>query len=212
MKLSVPAATIVAMAFYSKSIAAFSLGKQQFGRHAAKIIGATYLSSNTHHITHVSATKKNPIRSFTASSTSLSMSSSDNAPFKTWTFDKHCDSMDFTEISSASISITDDLATTDDSDLVMIGVYGPEKKEDEEEEEKGDDEEVPAPELVGKAKDIDGLLEGALTDLMMENYKEFKHGAALGKVTPVLRIFSGAKVRLRNSVIHCVFFKVCGKY
>jgi hypothetical protein len=192
MKLSVPAATIVAMAFYSKSAAAFSISKQQLGRHAAKIIGATAYLSNTPF--QVSAAKKNtPIRSF-SKSTSLNMA--DKAPFKTWTFDKACDTMDFTELSSASIYITDDLATTDDSDLIMFGIYGPEKKEDEDDESENKEEgkEVSEPTLIGKAKEIDELFEGALTDLMMENYKEFKHGAALGKVTPVLRIFSGAKV------------------
>lgn len=116
------------------------------------------------------------------------------APFKTWTFDDACDTMEFNDVSSASISITDDLASTDDSDLVMFGIYGPEEKEDEE-GEKGDDEETPAPVLIGKAKEIDDLFEGALTDLLMENYKDFKHGSALGKVTPVLRIFSGSKTK-----------------
>lgn len=113
------------------------------------------------------------------------------APFKTWTFDDACDTMEFNDVSSASISITDDLASTDDSDLVMFGIYGPEEKEDE----KGDEEETPAPILIGKAKEIDDLFEGALTDLLMENYKDFKHGSALGKVTPVLRIFSGSKTK-----------------
>jgi len=195
MKLSVPAATIVAMALCPKSIAAFSLlGKQQsFSRHAAKLIGATNILSNSNF--YVSATKKDSVfnRAFTtATKSSLNMVSEDNTPFKTWTFDKHCDTMDFNEVSSASIVITDELSSTDDADLLVIGVYGPEKKEGDEGEE---EVEVAAPSLAGKAKDIDDLLEGALTDLMMENYKDFKHGAAAGKTTPVLRTFSGGKAK-----------------
>ena len=196
MKLSVPASTIIAMALYGTSSAAFSLGRQTMGRkvvsNAAKIFGATaYLGYSP-----VAASAANNIstRSF-AKSSALNMA--EKTPFKTWTFDKACDTMEFNDVSSASITITDDLKTIDDSDLVIIGVYGPKKDEDDEddEEEKKDDEEIPKPTLTGKAKDLDDLLEGALTDLMEENYKAFKHGAAAGTATPVLRIFSGDKTK-----------------
>ena len=61
--------------------------------------------------------------------------------------------------------------------------------------DKDDDEEVPEPVLVGKAKELDETMDGALTDLMMENFKEFKHGAKAGGTTPVVRIVSpGSKV------------------
>jgi len=196
MKLSVPAATISAMAFYGSTSAAFSLGRQHLGRkvvgNAAKIFGATaYLA---HGPVAASAAKDVQTRSF-GRSTSLNMA--EEAPFKTWTFDKACDTMEFNDVSSASIAITDDLKTIDDSDLVIIGVYGPKKdeNEDDDEEVKKGDEEVAKPTLVGKAKDLDDLLEGALTDLMEENFKDFKHGASAGKATPVLRIFSGDKTK-----------------
>lgn len=121
----------------------------------------------------------------------------DKKSFETWTFDKPCDTMEFNVVSSASISISDDLSTIDDSDLVIVGIYGPKKdveEEDDEDEDEKDDKEVPEPTLVGKAKELDEQFGGALTDLMMENFKAFKHGAAAGSATPVLRIYSGDKV------------------
>jgi len=195
MKLSVPSATIIAMAFYGSTSAAFSLGRQNIGRkavgNAAQIFGATaYLA---HGPVAVSAAKNFQTKSF-SKATALNMAK--EAPFKTWSFDKACDTMEFNDVSSASIAITDDLKTIDNSDLVIIGVYGPKKDEEEDDDEaKKEDEEVSQPTLVGKAKDLDDLLEGALTDLMEENFKDFKHGASAGKATPVLRIFSGDKTK-----------------
>lgn len=199
MKLSLPSATITAMALYGSTSAAFSIGRQNLGRkvvsNAAKVFGATaYLAQAP---MQVSAARNGPIRAFTKSSlTALNMAEKE-APFKTWTFDKACDTMEMSEVSEATISITDDLKSIDDSDLVIIGVYGPKKDEDEDEKEEDskDEEEMPEPVLVGKAKELDDLLEGALTDLMEENYKEFKHGAAAGTATPVLRIYSGDKTK-----------------
>ena len=200
MKLTVPSATIFAMAFYSSSAAAFSMSKQHLGRNvvsnAAKIFGATYLSAQAP--VSVFAAKgafPNGKRAFSKStSTALNMADEKKeAPFKTWTFDNACDEMEFNELSEATISITDDLSQLDDSDLVMFGIYGAEEKEDEE-NDKDDDDAVPEPALVGEAKTIDEMFEGALTDLLMENYKAFKHGGSVGAVTPVLRIFSGEKV------------------
>ena len=113
------------------------------------------------------------------------------APFKTWTFDKACDEMEFNKLSEATISITDDLSSLDDSDLVVFGIYGAEEKEEEEDA-------VPEPTLVGEAKASDEMFEGALTDLLMENYKAFKHGGSAGAETPVLRIVSGKKVSFES--------------
>ena len=73
MKLSVPAATIVAMALYSKSAAAFSISKQQLGRHAAKIIGATAYLSNTPFQLTYGSNPFNPTLSIDVGSNTLSI-------------------------------------------------------------------------------------------------------------------------------------------
>ncbi len=99
-------------------------------------------------------------------------------------------------VASISMSITDDVSSVDDSDLIVLGIHGPKKDDDDEEEETKDkDEEVPEPVLVGKAKDLDEEFGGALTNLMIENYKEFQHGAKANGATPLLTIVSsGGKV------------------
>lgn len=193
MKLSIPAATITAMAF-SSCAAAFSAVRPHFGRNvvsnAAKVFGATAYLTQTP--VRVSAARSVPSRAFGRAS---ALNMADEAAFKTWTFDKACDTMDFNEVSSTSISLTDDISSIDDSDLIIFGIYGPSKDDEDDDEEKKVDEEIPEPVLVGKAKALDEQFEGALTDLMMENYKAFKHGAAAGTATPVLRIFSGEKTK-----------------
>ena len=115
------------------------------------------------------------------------MSTSPDAPFTTWTFDKACDTMEFTDFLSASVSITSDASSLDDSDLVILGVYGPEETEDENEDNESKEEEAVAPALEGKLKELDEELDGALTEIMMENSKEFKNGSALGATTPTIR-------------------------
>ena len=116
------------------------------------------------------------------------MSTSPDAPFTTWTFDKACDTMEFTDFLSASVSVTSDASSLNDSDLVILGVYGPEETEDEnEDDESKKEEEEAAPILEGKLKELDEELDGALTDIMMENSKDFKNGSVLGATTPTIR-------------------------
>ena len=110
-----------------------------------------------------------------------------DSPFTTWTFDKACESMDWSELSSAKALFSKDLSTLEDSDLVILGVYAPACDDEDEENNDSDKEEV-APILEGKVKEIDESLGGALTDLMVENAKTFKAGAAFGKTTPTLRM------------------------
>ena len=90
-------------------------------------------------------------------------------PFNTWTFDKHCETMDWSptpEASLTAISASD--ASTDDADLIIIGVLAPKKDEDADED---DDKEIDPIVFTGKAKEIDDSLGGALTELAAENSK-----------------------------------------
>jgi leucyl aminopeptidase len=67
----------------------------------------------------------------------------------------------------------------------------PVKEDDEnEKDENGDDEdkEEPVMELLGKVKQMDETLDGALLDLLKENIKSFKNGAKVGSTTPTLRV------------------------
>lgn len=113
-------------------------------------------------------------------------------PFKTWTFDDACDTMEFNRLISATMSVGGDLSTVDDSDLIVLGIYGPPKESDDDdnEEEKSDKADVPEPSLVGKVKELDEELGGALTEILMENYKAFQHGGKAGSTTPVVRLAS----------------------
>lgn len=123
------------------------------------------------------------------------------APFTTWTFDEPCRTMEFNRIASSSMSLSGDESLIDDSDLIVVGIYGPPKDEkeddgDEEDTKKDDDEPTPEPTLSGKAKALDEELGGAITEALMENYKEFKHGSGAGKTTPTLRVVSsGSKTK-----------------
>lgn len=192
------------MAFLS-SVAAFSsVGKGRFGRkavcNATKSLSGTIACFRNASPKHIHD-KHFPImkRAFgsESSTTTAALNMANIAPFKTWTFDKPCDTMEFNELSSISISISDDISTVDSSDLVVFGIYGPKKNGDDDEDdvddEKNKDKTIPKPTLVGHLKKIDENSNGALTDLMMENHKEFKHGASVGTTTPVFRFFDGNK-------------------
>lgn len=152
--------------------------------------GAAFAKSNTNNRNTFLTKKK---------LTTMSASKEDaTTPFPTWTFDEPCRTMELTSVSSASITVAD--AVGDDSDLIILGIYGPkkeEKEDDEDEDKKEDDEdEVPEPTLVGKAKELDEELGGALTEAMIENYKAFKNGANAGGSTPTLRVVSsGSKTK-----------------
>jgi len=108
------------------------------------------------------------------------------APFTTWTYDKPCEEMSWTEPKSPSLlSVSSDASAADDFDLVIVGIFAPAKDDESKEELK--------PALAGAAADLDTSLGGALSSVMEENYKAFKHGASAGSVTPTIRIFDGSK-------------------
>ena len=199
MKLVIASTSLFAM---TSAVAAFSsITRRQFrhgitnhaARNVASMFTATAYMAPTPAFAGIGGRSSSIVRNNhkKASSSSLSMA---EAPFTTWTFDEPCDTMEFNRITTASMDATGEMSVVDDSDLVVIGIYGPAKKEDEEnEDEKKDD--VPEPELDGKAKDLDEELGGAITEIMMENYKAFKHGGSAGGTTPTLRLASsGSKV------------------
>ena len=196
MKLTLPSSIIVAMALYGTRATAFStIARHQFGRNvvstAAKSAAASFLSAGA----LLNPTPVSAARSFTTGFSALRMADVDSeAPFKTWTFDKSCDSMECNEVGSISISISDDASAVEYADLIVLGIQGPEK-EKEGDEKKDDDEDVPEPMLLGKAKELDEQFGGALTDLLSQNYNEFKHGAKASSTTPTLTIVAnGGKV------------------
>ena len=125
----------------------------------------------------------------------------DLKPFTTWSFDKPCEQMEMTEIPCPSLSISDRpwISAMETSDLAIIGVFGPETDDEEESDEV---EEVV---LGGMAKELDETLDGALTELIKDNQKDFK-GAAAGTATPTLRIVTvgsdgKSKVRLAHFMV-----------
>lgn len=115
----------------------------------------------------------------------MSKDKPDINPFTTWSFDKPCEQMDMTDIPTPLLSISDRpwISAMETSDLAIIGVFGPET--DEEEEESDEEQEVV---LEGMAKELDDTLDGALKELIKDNQKAFKNGAAAGTTTPALRI------------------------
>ncbi len=189
----------------SSTIAAFSsITRGRFRHsitsHAARNVASIFTA--TAYITPVVPTAftgfgKSSSTTFRSKS-SLQMAEDSERPFATWTFDKACDTMEFNRIATASLNAIGDVSKLDDSDLIILGIYGPAKEEsddDKEEEEQGDDVDIPEPILSGKAKELDEELGGAITEVLMENYKDFKHGTKAGGSTPTLRIVSsGSKV------------------
>lgn len=113
--------------------------------------------------------------------------------FETWSFHEPCKTMAWTDISEASLSVADLSDNWDDADLVVIGVFAPKKEESEEDDEDDKKDEDSTAELHGEAKAYDEKLGGALSNLMIENFKAFKNGASAGSVTPVLRVFKDGK-------------------
>lgn len=118
-------------------------------------------------------------------------------PFNTWTFDKHCETMDWTP--APDVSLTAEAAPAeelsrafDETDLVIVGVFAPAADDDGEEEEEGE----PGPlVLTGAAQDLDAALGGALTDLAAENAEAFRNGGTAGAVTPAARVHVDGRAR-----------------
>lgn len=106
--------------------------------------------------------------------------------FPTWTFDKPCKSMVWTDIPPLRLTISGTTADAENADLIILGVMSPIPKDDEETNETGDSE-MESLDLVGVTKAVDKNLNGALSDLIAENGKSFKNGAKIGSMTPTLR-------------------------
>lgn len=125
------------------------------------------------------------------------MSMTKERPFNTWTFDKHCDAMDWTPSSDITLAVSSDSSEVDNADLVIVGVFAPVKNEDAEEEESDDDnKEVDPIVFDGKAKELDEALGGALAELAAENGKAFQNGGDAGSLTPVARVVgAGSKAK-----------------
>jgi len=134
-------------------------------------------------------------RSYFFQTSSLSMSSEskfvrgEGNAFPSWSYDKPCDSMEWNPFAGDRISlqVTAEDADMESSDLVIVGIAPPpsDRKEEEEEEEG----EVATPiELTGKAKEIDELTGGSLSQILSEQAKTFKNGAKLGDSTPLVRV------------------------
>lgn len=117
-------------------------------------------------------------------------------PFNTWTFDKYCESMDWTPAPEVSLSVAAaGAASVDEADLVIIGVLAP-KKEEEKDDDDGKEKEIDPIVFSGKAKELDEMLGGALADLARENSKAFLNGASAGAMTPAMRVLSsGGKAK-----------------
>eukprot|EP00529_Nitzschia_sp_RCC80_P011398 CAMPEP_0113503824 /NCGR_PEP_ID=MMETSP0014_2-20120614/34378_1 /TAXON_ID=2857 /ORGANISM="Nitzschia sp." /LENGTH=636 /DNA_ID=CAMNT_0000398873 /DNA_START=9 /DNA_END=1915 /DNA_ORIENTATION=+ /assembly_acc=CAM_ASM_000159 len=131
-----------------------------------------------------------------AGGVSLGASKMDQS-FKTWSFDKPTETMEWSPLSKAELDVSSGAAAAgweDDADLVIVGVFAPSKEDNEEEEEEDSDEKDDSTVvLTGNAKELDDKLDGALSHVMEENAKAFKNGAKAGSTTPTFRVFSGGR-------------------
>ena len=122
-----------------------------------------------------------------------------NQSFETWSFDEPCKAMAWTPMSAAHLVASEsklDVNWNDDADLIFLGVFAPERNETENEEGNDNkDEEVVVPTLIGAMKTLDETLGGALSNLMIENFKEFKNGAESGATLPTLRAYVDGEVK-----------------
>lgn len=209
MKLNVPSSVFVGMALYTSSATAFNslyraANTRKIVSNAARSLSLTavYLANKSSKVVSMNP-HPNHFRggaaAYSSSSTALQMSTDDKKPFVTWTFDENCKEMEFSSVSSASISVSSDTSSAEDADLILVGIYGPKKEESE--EEKKEDETVPKPILSGMAKELDEKYDGALTDVLMENYKEFQHGSKAGGTTPTLRLVSYGSKKTKKIVL-----------
>lgn len=119
--------------------------------------------------------------------------------------------MEWNEVVDTTLSVAAaDKSAVQDSDLIMVGVYAPAKDDDEDDDEEEKEEEEPEVSLSGMAKEIDDSLGGALSELMKDNAKEFKHGAQAGSTTPTARVISAdGKVSRKRSAEILIQFSIC---
>ena len=113
--------------------------------------------------------------------------------------------MEWTELPSLELGVSTTECEDNDvaaADLVVIGVHADESSSDEDEsgndnaDGDGDDNgDAPKVTLTGRAKTLDELLNGALTQIATDNAKKFKGGAMAGTTTPTMRIPSNGRTR-----------------
>jgi Cytosol aminopeptidase family, catalytic domain/Cytosol aminopeptidase family, N-terminal domain len=155
--------------------------------------------------------------SSSSSTTGALASNKMDQSFKTWSFDKPCTTMEWSEMVNAKLtfedgsSSTSSLETATDADLVVIGVMAPAKDAETKDDDSGDDsddsddeKEKPAPTIVlsGLAKDIDDSLNGVLTQILEEQYTTFKNGATIGATTaPVRVVVPGSSSKAKRYVL-----------
>lgn len=113
--------------------------------------------------------------------------------------------MEWTELPSLELGVSTTECEDNDvaaADLVVIGVHADKSSSDEDEsgndkaDGDGDDNgDAPKVTLTGRAKTLDALLNGALTQIATDNAKKFKGGAMAGTTTPTMRIPSNGRTR-----------------
>lgn len=156
-------------------------------RSSATLIPTTTLASAPFFRTRYSKIADMSSKALRASSSESA--GKDEAPFTTWTFDKACETMDWTASHGVTMTVVGADDGAEESDLIICGVYAPASDDDEEEEKDDEEEEDKDVEVVldGKAAALDEMLGGALTDVAKENAKAFKNGAVAGATTPTVR-------------------------
>lgn len=205
MKLVITSTSLLAM---SSAAAAFSsITRRQFRKgittHAARNIASIFTVTAYLKPSSVFAGVGKTSSVVRRTTSSLGMTENKERPFATWTFDNACDTMEFNRIAKASLAASADISIVDNSDLIVLGIYGPAKESSENEADEGEGEgegdddakEVPVPVLSGRVKELDEELGGAISEVLVENYKSFKHGGKACSATPTLRVpVSGSKV------------------
>jgi hypothetical protein len=111
--------------------------------------------------------------------------------FPTWSFDAPCLDIEWNDLNPVFLRVSSDLMSYEESDIVLLGIFGPDIGDDDDEDAK-----TAVVHLSGTSKEIDERLGGILTEVLVENQKSFKAGAIVGALTTTIRIPSptGGKV------------------
>uniref|UniRef100_A0A7S2ES42 Cytosol aminopeptidase domain-containing protein n=1 Tax=Ditylum brightwellii TaxID=49249 RepID=A0A7S2ES42_9STRA len=110
---------------------------------------------------------------------------------------------------SSLLSILTEEECAKDCDLIIVGMFAP--AEDDDASEMGGsssggsgrnrNREPPQPVLLGTAAALDDYLGGALSVLLLKQYKVFKHGALVGSMTPTIRISVGYGKKTKKYIL-----------
>jgi leucyl aminopeptidase len=117
--------------------------------------------------------------------------------FPTWSFDKPCARMQWTETISIPITIgCANESELENANLIILCVFATSTKDDAEIKESDDAAaDVEPMELQGLTKSLDIKLKGGLSDLIHENADTFKNGTKAGIATPTLRVVGESSKR-----------------